>query len=76
MDFAQFWQSFAGKIVELLPASPTLDSDALETIAQYAGYVNYLFPVGKFLAFVAASLVAVAAYYVVMVVLRMIRLIR
>lgn len=73
--FSSAWESFAGKVLEILPQSPTVDSEALEVVARYAGYVNYFFPVGKFLAFVSATLVAVAIYYAAMVVLRMIRVI-
>ena len=62
MDFLGAWQSFSGRILELLPQSPTVDSDALQTIARYAGYINYFFPVGKFLAFVSAVLVVVGVY--------------
>lgn len=74
-EFLQFWQSFAGDVVSRLPQSPTVDSEALETIALYAGYVNYIFPVGKFLAYASSLLVAVGVYYLVMIVLRMIRVI-
>lgn len=73
--FLQFWQSFAGDIVSRLPQSPTVDSEVLETIAAYAGYVNYVFPVGKFLVYASGLLVAVGVYYLVMIVLRMIRVI-
>lgn len=73
MDFAGAWDSFAGKLAEILPRSPTIDSEALQTLAQYASYINYFFPVGKFLAFVAAVLACVAAYYAVMVILRWVK---
>ena len=73
--FSNAWQSFAGKIVELLPRSPTIDSEALEILTRYAGYINYFFPVGKFLAFVSATLVVVGGYYLYMAILRMIKLI-
>lgn len=74
-DFGRVWQSFAGRVLELLPQSPTVDSEALETLSRYASYINYVFPVGKFLAFVSLTLVAVGAYYLAMIVLRMIKLI-
>lgn len=73
--FLQFWKSFAGSILSRLPQSPTVDSEALEIIAQYAGYINYIFPVGKFLAYVSALLVAAGVYYLCMIVLRMIKVI-
>lgn len=75
MDFSQFWSSFAGKVVDLLPTSPTIDSAALQTLATYSGYINYFIPVGQYLTFLSALLVAVAAYYAVMVILRWIKLI-
>ena len=76
MEFLQnVWQSFAGKVLELLPASPTIDNEALQVIAQYAGYINYFFPVGKFLVFVSATLVIVGVYYLAMVILRILRVI-
>lgn len=69
------WESFAGKVLELLPASPTIDNEALRVIAQYAGYINYFFPVGKFLVFLSATLVIVGAYYLAMAILRILRVI-
>ena len=63
MEFLQeVWQSFAGKVLELLPASPTIDNEALQTVAQYAGDIHYFFPVGKFLVFVSATLVIAGVY--------------
>ena len=73
MDFSKMWDSFAGKLAEILPRSPTVDSEALETVSRYAAYINYLFPVGKFLAFVMVVLSCVAGYYAVMVILRWIK---
>ncbi|MBQ6420469.1 MAG: hypothetical protein IJK02_05280 [Clostridia bacterium] len=75
MDFSNAWNAFAGKLAELLPQSPTLDSDALAEVARFAGYINFIFPVGKFLLFVAATLAAIAIYYLAMVILRWIKLI-
>ena len=77
MDAIQdLWSSFAGAVIGLLPVSPTIDSDALAVLSQYAGYVNWFFPVGKFLAFVGATLTVVGTYYLAMVILRMLRLIK
>lgn len=73
--FLQAWQSFAGKILSILPQSPTIDNAALETFAQYAGYVNYFIPVGAYLTFFAGLLAAVAVYYAAMVILRWLKLI-
>lgn len=73
--FSKAWESFAGKLAEILPTSPTVDSEALATVARFAGYINYFFPVGKFLVFVSAVLVAVGIYYLAMVILRMMRVI-
>lgn len=75
MDFSDAWNAFAGKLAELLPQSPTLDSESLEEVARFAGYINFIFPVGKFLLFVAGMLAAIAVYYLAMVILRWIRLI-
>lgn len=75
MDFQQFWNSFAGTITSLLPASPTIDNAALEVLATYSGYINYFVPVGAYLTFLSALLVAVAAYYAAMVILRWTKLI-
>lgn len=73
--FLQAWQSFAGKVLSMLPQSPTIDNAALETFTQYAGYVNYFIPVGAYLTFLAGLLAAVAVYYVAMVILRWLKLI-
>lgn len=73
--FLQAWQSFAGKILSMLPQSPTIDNAALETFAQYAAYINYFIPVGAYLTFLSGLLVVVAVYYVVMVILRWLKVI-
>lgn len=75
MDFSSMWSSFAGKLAEILPQSPTVDSEALAEVARFAGYINFFFPVGKFLLFVALVLTAIGVYYLAMVILRWIKLI-
>lgn len=74
--FLQFWRSFAGNIISALPQSPTVDSEALETIALYAGYINYVFPVGKFLLYVSAILSASAGFYLQKIILRILKVIK
>lgn len=74
--FISAWQSLSGKIVELLPTSPTLDSDVLDALSKYAGVVNYFIPVGAFLTYFSALLSAVGVYYVVSVILRWLKVIR
>lgn len=76
VDFASMWASVVGVLVDLLPRSPTIDSDAMAALAQYAGYINYFFPVGDFLRFSSALLVAAGVYYAVMVILRLVKVIR
>lgn len=73
--FLQAWQSFADKVISMLPQSPTIDNAALQTFARYAGYVNYFIPVGPYLTFLSGLLAVVAIYYVTMVILRWIKVI-
>lgn len=73
--FMKAWQSFSAYIVELLPQSPTLDSDAMQALSRYAGMINYFIPVGAFLTYFSALLTVVGAYYVVSVVLRWLKVI-
>lgn len=74
--FLSFWGSFAGKLLELLPRSPVVDSAALATLSTYAGYINYFIPVGGYLKFFSAFLVSLSVYYSVMTILRFMRLIK
>lgn len=73
--FLRFWRSFAADIISKLPQSPTIDSEALEVVRTYAGFINYVFPVGKFLAYVSAILVCAAVFYLYKVIMRQMRLI-
>lgn len=73
--FLQAWNSFAGQVLALLPTSPTLDNDALAAFAEYVGYINYFIPVGAFLTFLSAVLTAVGVYYLVMIILRWLKVI-
>lgn len=72
--FLTWWNSFASSILEILPDSPTIDNGALAAFAEYAGYINYFIPVGKYLSFLSALLVAVSVYYGSMVILRWLKL--
>lgn len=73
--FLRSWQTFAGQLIEILPASPTIDSDVLAVVAEYAGYINYFVPVGKYLTFLSALLIAVMGYYAIRPILRLMKLI-
>lgn len=73
--FIKAWQSFSGQILQMLPQSPTLDSDAMEALSKYAGMVNYFIPVGRFMTYFSALLSAVAVYYVASVILRWLKVI-
>lgn len=73
--FNQLWNSFSGVLADILPQSPVLGSEALETIREYAGYINYFVPVGAFLIFVSAVLAALVVYYAVLPILRLIKVI-
>lgn len=73
--FMQFWHSFSSVILEILPDSPTIDSDVLASLAEYAGYINYWVPVGPYLTFFSALLSCVAVYYLAVVILRCLKLV-
>lgn len=73
--FLRAWQTFAGTLTQILPASPTMDSEVLATIAEYAGYINYFIPVGQYLIFLSALLIAIMGYYAIMPILRLMKLI-
>lgn len=74
--FLDAWRSFSGQILDMLPTSPTLDSDAISALAEYAGYINYFFPVGKFAAYFSALLTCCLAYQAASVILRWLKVIR
>lgn len=73
--FIRAWQSFASVILSLLPQTPTISSETLETIRTYAGYINYFIPVGNYLVFLSALLLAIMGYYIAMPILRLMKLI-
>lgn len=73
--FNQFWNSFSSVLADIFPQSPVLGSDFLTVIREYAGYINYFVPVGAFLTFVSVVLAALAVYYAVLPILRLIKVI-
>lgn len=75
-DFLQGWSNFSGTILGFLPNSPVINSDAIATFSQFAGYINYFIPVGAYLTFLSTLLVVVAVYYAAMVILRWLNIIR
>lgn len=74
-SFLKAWADFGETVLSMLPQSPTVDSDALATLAEYAGYINYWIPVGPFLTFFSALIASIAAYYLVMILLRWLKVI-
>lgn len=62
-SFMPAFAEFAEQIIDLLPTSPTVDSEALEALRTYAGYINYFVPVGAYMTFLGATLVCLAIYY-------------
>lgn len=74
--FITWWNSFSGSILEMLPDSPTIDSEAMAAFADIAGYLNYFIPVGRYVTFLSVFLTAVSGYYGAMVIMRWMRLIQ
>lgn len=59
-------------LLQLLPDSPFTFESASQ-FRQVMGYINYFIPVGKMIAVFSAWLIAVAIYYSVSAVLRMVK---
>lgn len=74
-SFLKAWENFGDDILSMLPDSPTVDSAALQALADYAGYINYWVPVGPFLTFFSGLLASVGVYYMAMVILRWLKVI-
>lgn len=74
--FMRFWNSFAGMLLELLPLSPTVDNQALESFETFVGYINYFIPVGPYLTFLSALLGGLAIYNAALPILRNLKLIK
>ena len=69
----EWLQGIADKVLDVLPDSPFKDIINNADIQQYLGFINWFVPVATILKILAAWLVAVAAYYVVSVILRWIK---
>ena len=69
----EWLQGIADKVLDVLPDSPFKDIINNTDIQQYLGYINWFVPVGTILKILTAWLVAVAAYYLVSVILRWIK---
>ena len=69
----EWLQGIADKVLDVLPDSPFKDIINNSDIQQYLGYINWFVPVGTILKILTAWLVAVAAYYLVSVILRWIK---
>lgn len=73
--FMSAFAEFAEGILELLPTSPTIDNEALETLRLFSGYINYFIPVGPYMTFLGGVLVCLAIYYGARVLLRWLKVI-
>ena len=76
MFFKQVFQNFADKIVSLLPQSPIVNSDFASLGAEFMGILNWFVPVGLCLDFLGSVLGCVGLFYLVMIILRLLRVIK
>lgn len=68
----KFWDKIS-YIMPSDPLKPLINQLSVGSLSEYIGYINYFFPVGFFLKAFSAFLVSLAAYYIVIVVLRWIK---
>lgn len=75
-SFLQAWDKFSQNVINLLPKSPFADPiNSLSGLESVMGYVNWLVPVGTIIDIALGWLAAITTYYVVMVILRWLKVI-
>ena len=60
-------------VLQLLPKSPFVYLEANPTVTKWLGYVNYFIPIDFMVSVGSTWLVAVGIYYVVSVILRLVK---
>lgn len=72
--FGGVWQTFSGRIVELLPRSPLANID-FSAWADYIGMLNWVIPVGLIVDTLGAVLSCLAVYYGLRIILRLLHIV-
>lgn len=84
MDFGKMWveglagmfEEFSGFVEKFLPKSPLAGISISDSIpAEYLGYLNWFLPVGLIINTMNLILAAIAAYYLISILLRWLKVI-
>lgn len=73
--FEKIWQSFSGKLLEILPQSPQIGVDFADVARDYMGMLNWLIPVGLIVDTLGGVLTCLAVYYGLRIILRLLHVI-
>lgn len=68
------WQTFSGRIVELLPRSPLADID-FDVWADYLSVLNWVVPVGLIVDTLGVVLSCLSVYYGLRIILRLLHVV-
>ena len=75
MEFEVVFETFAQKLLEVLPLSPFQQYIDQFRSLPYLGWLNWFFPVGSCLTVMAAWLVAVGLFYLYSILMRWLKII-
>lgn len=75
MEFEVVFETFAQKLLEVLPLSPFQQFIDQFRSLPYLGWLNWFFPVGTCLTVMAAWLVAVGLFYLYSILMRWLKII-
>ena len=75
MEFEIVYNSFADKLLSLLPLSPFTQFISYFQSFPFLGYLNWFFPVGDCLVVMTAWLTAVGLFYLYSIVMRWLKVI-
>lgn len=75
MEFETVFDSFADKLLDLLPLSPFQEFISDFASLPYLGWLNWFFPVGDCLVVMLAWLGAVGLFYLYSIVMRWLKMI-
>lgn len=69
------FQGFVQALIDFLPTSPIVFIEANAEVKKYLGMLNWFIPIYTMIAMVEAWLVAISIYYLVVVILRWLKIV-
>ena len=69
------FQGFVEALIDFLPTSPIVFLETVPEVKKYLGFLNWFIPIYTMIAMVEAWLVFIGIYYIVVVILRWLKIV-